>query len=127
MPHIRRNTRKSRKHRLTRRKSYRMKRGGGLREDADSALTSYVKEHNISKYDFFMNMLNKTKTNPNPIAIGNFVFRLIGHRDYYLQARPLTDEDTPEALRAMANVSDNVYIDNNNKDKYVTVMQISDR
>ena len=112
--------------------------GGGLREDAMLTFDNYAKEHNINNYDLFQDILSvnyylkkspgyNSKGLSNPMIIGNFVFRCIGHRDYYLEARPKTDMDTPEALKQMADVEDDVYIDKDNKDKYVEIMRISDR
>uniref|UniRef100_A0A6C0KYU0 Uncharacterized protein n=1 Tax=viral metagenome TaxID=1070528 RepID=A0A6C0KYU0_9ZZZZ len=125
-----RNTRK-----LNRRRRSKMQRGGAT---AQEALKAYAASLQMSEYDFFFFFANadyNKKQNPqfntrgvsNPMVIDNYVFRLIGHRDYYLQARDKTAADTPEALKAMAIATDNIYIDKENADKYKTVMQISDR
>ena len=61
------------------------------------------------------------------MIIGNYVVRAIGHRsEIKLQVRPNEATDTPEALIAMANVTDNVYIDNENESKYVTINRLSE-
>lgn len=135
MPGTARKTRARKTRKVNRRRSRRMQRGGATAQEALKAFAASLK---MSEFDFFWHFANadyNKKQNPNfntkgvsnPMVIDNYVFRLIGHRDYYLQAREKTAADTPEALKAMAAVTDNVYIDKENADKYKTVMQISDR
>ena len=135
MPGTTRRSRVRSTRKLNRRRRSKMQRGGAT---AQEALKAYAASLQMSEYDFLLFFANagyNKKQNPqfntrgvsNPMVIDNYVFRLIGHRDYYLQARDKTTADTPEALKAMAAVTDNVYIDKENADKYKTVMEISDR
>jgi hypothetical protein len=108
--------------------------GGDGKED----VTAFAKEKGMSLNDFheFLISVNyHKKQNPsyddkglhNPMVIGNYVVLAIGHRtELNLQVRPKEATDTPEALIAMANVEDNVYIDKENHSKYVTINHLSD-
>ena len=62
----------------------------------------------------------------NPMIIGNYVVRSIGHRVVELQTRLREPSDTNDALIAMANVTDNVYIDKTNNDKYICINRVND-
>jgi hypothetical protein len=106
--------------------------------DAKSDVTAFAKEKGMSLNDFhtfLMNIDYYKKKDPkyddkglhNPMIIGNYVVRAIGHRtDLELQVRPKEESDTPEALISMADVTDNVYIDKENHSKYVAINYLSD-
>jgi hypothetical protein len=108
--------------------------GGGAKED----VTAFAKEKGMSLVEFheFLIAVNYYKKQNskyddkgihNPMIIGDYVVRAIGHRtDLVLQARPKVATDTPEALLAMSDVTDNVYIDKENDSKYVTINHLSD-
>ena len=81
-------------------------------------------------HDFLITVNYRKKLNPgyddkgihNPMIIGNYIVRAIGHRtNVELQVRPKEETDTPEALIKMADVTDNVYIDKENDSKYVAI------
>ena len=106
--------------------------------DAKSDVTAFAKEKGMSLvefHEFLINVNYHKKQNSkyddkglhNPMIIGDYVVRAIGHRtDLVLQTRPKVATDTPEALLAMADVKDNVYIDKENHDIYVTINHLSD-
>jgi hypothetical protein len=101
--------------------------------DPTGDITAFAKEKKMSLDDFHTFIINVNyykKKNPkydnkginNPMIIGNYVVRAIGHRTgLSLQARPKVDTDTTEALITMANVTDDVYIDKENNSKYVNI------
>jgi hypothetical protein len=106
--------------------------------DGKSDVTAFAKEKGMSYtqfHEFLMNVNYYKKQNPaydnkglhNPMIIGNYVVRAIGHRsNLELQVRPKEATDTPEALIKMADVTDNVYIDKENHSKYVAINYLSD-
>ena len=106
--------------------------------DGKADVTDFAKEKGMSLTEFHKFLMNvkyyKTKNSSyddkgihNPMIIGNYVVRAIGHRtELNLQVRPKEATDTPEALIAMADVKDDVYIDKENHSKYVTINNISD-
>ena len=104
--------------------------------NALSDITAFAREKRMSLEEFHEFLMKPDKNrNPkydykeihNPMIIGKYVVRAVGHRaDLYLEARPILETDTPEALIAMANVTDNVYIDMENTSKYVVINRLSD-
>jgi hypothetical protein len=106
--------------------------------DGKADVTAFAKEKDMSLtefHEFLINVNYRKKQNPsyddkslhNPMIIGNYVVRAIGHRtELNLEVRPKEATDTPEALIAMANVEDNVYIDKENHSKYVIINHLSD-
>ena len=80
---------------------------------------NYYKRKN-SEYD--------TKGLHNPMIIGNYVVRAVGHRtNLLLQVRKKLESDTRMEMEAMADdVSDDNYMDKNNRDKYTTIDMLSD-
>ena len=107
--------------------------------DPTSDITAFaknIKGMSLEELHLFMMNVNYYKKNNttyndkginNPMIIGNYVVRAVGHRtDLQLQARPKMKTDTPEALIAMANVTDNIYIDDKNTSKYISIHHLSD-
>ena len=131
--------RNNRKNRKTHRNARRNQRGGGLKEDATEALTTYAASKGMTLDKAFLKILNSSyyeKRDPsyntmgltNPCAIGGFVFRTYGARDYVLEARPKTDADTPAALKAMNDdIARDLYPDKANDAKYVNISELNDR
>jgi hypothetical protein len=90
--------------------------------DGKADVTAFAAEKGMSLNDFhtfLMNVNYYKNKNPaydnkgchNPMIIGNYVVRAIGHRsDLELQVRPKEATDTPDAVIKMADVTDNVYI-----------------
>jgi hypothetical protein len=79
---------------------------------------NYYKEKN-SEYD--------TKGLHNPMIIGNYVVKAVGQRtNLLLQVRKKLESDTCKEMEAMADVSDDNYMDKNNRDKYTTIDMLSD-
>jgi len=106
--------------------------------DARNTFDKFAAEKGMSSNDAFSYILNvnyykkkdpayDTKGMSNPMIIGNYVYKNVGHRDYYLQARKKLETDTPDALIKMADVTDDVYIDQENNKSYCTIMSFNDR
>ena len=106
--------------------------------DGKADVTAFAKEKSMSLtefHEFLINVNYYKKQNSayddkgihNPMIIGNYIVRAIGHRtDLELQVRPKEETDTPEALIKMTDVTDNVYIDKENHSKYVSINHLSD-
>ena len=106
--------------------------------DPISDILEFAREKNMTVDEFHKFIINVNyykkkipdyddKGIHNPMIIGNYVVKAIGHRGQLnLEARPKLETDTSEAMMAMANVSDTVYIDKENASKYVVVNSIFD-
>ena len=106
--------------------------------DGKADVTAFAKEKSMSLTEFHKFLINvnyykkqnsayDNKGIHNPMIIGNYIVRAIGHRsDLVLQVKPKEETDTPEALIKMADVTDNVYIDKENHSKYVAINHLSD-
>jgi hypothetical protein len=79
---------------------------------------NYYKEKN-SEYD--------TKGLHNPMIIGNYVVRAVGHRsNLLLQVRKKLESDTHKEMESMADKTNDVYMDKKNGDIYTTIDMLSD-
>ena len=110
--------------------------------DGKADVTAFAGEKGMSLTEFHNFLINVSyyKKNKsayddkgihNPMIIGNYVVRSIGGRsghtgiDYSLQVRPKEKTDTPEALIRMADVPNDVFIDNNHDSKYIGIHRYS--
>jgi len=126
----------------SRSRSSRTSRSRSRSKDSVTSLTDYVTSFANSKgmtlqefHEFLMNVNFYKEKNPeydtkglhNPMIIGNYVVRAVGHRtNLLLQVRKKLESYTSKEMEAMADVSNDNYMDKNNRDKYTTIDMLSD-
>ena len=138
----RRRTRKARGRKGKKTRGRRRQRGGALTKEekeaivieATAALRTYMIEKQMySIPDFFHIMLNqkyKKSTEKgilNPMEIGGYIFRAVGHRTALaLQARKKTEADTPERLMELQALPSNDALVGADTNEYVNIHTESD-